>query len=90
MISHTTPDDDLMDIVYLLYELHVGRDNNADLSRFVSKVQHYCEVSPEQALRLLKRARKEKMASGKYFPTAEEHFHKYKRWFSNGITVANS
>ena len=81
MIWPHKTDDQIIKTAYAVYEEFVGRDDTLDLSEVAHQLQHYSEVSKEQAIRVLTRVRKEKMASGKYFPTYEEQFNEFKSWY---------
>ena len=78
----TCTDDELLPMAYRVYEDCIGLDNDADLSGYAHQLQRRSDVPKEQAIRVLKRVRKEKMASGKYFPTYEERFSRAKRFFT--------
>ena len=73
-------DDAILGMAYYIYEEYVGRDNTKDLSFVAHHLQRRSDVPKEQAIRVLTRVQKEKMASGKYFPTLEEQNAEAKRW----------
>ena len=60
----------------------MGREDTLDLSEVAHQLQHYSGgVSKEQAIRVLTRVRKEKMASGKYFTSREEQVAEFLSWY---------
>ena len=85
----TCTDDELMRMAYLVYEECVGLDNDVDLAGYAHQLQRRSDVPKEQAIRVLTRVRKEKMASGKCFPTYEERIDTIRRHFPMSPTRSN-
>ena len=82
MIWATCTDDELLPMAYLIYEDYIGLDNDVDVSGYAHQLQRCTDAPKEQAIRVLKRVRKEKMASGKYFRTYEEQTTGFKRFLA--------